>query len=424
MNDVVSHALVNIVGVSSQVILVPLYIRNFGENGYSFLAVIFSISAFILASDYGVYMSASAEINRIFRSNNYFSFTLWRDYSKYVIKTSGFLALILCLYFWYSSYNNRELWVYSELDSMIFIIFLISSSMSLVQHADLIKYQVREKFGKGLKTLATIRLVEASIQGLILYLGANLVLYTFTTFLLKLLATLLFSSLARRNLNFPKLDEHEPAVFEKEFLKFRVIFRNSVFHFANLLNLHGTILIASIWIQPNSLFLVLIARMITSPVRFFAESVIHGGLPRLTVYFASNARLNYQIRSVSIKSALILGGFVLLVSFSLISIAIGPILWRYLSFGNIDYQMDLIMLFLVATFLDSISAILAMMGIAKNKGISIQLLFLGSTFFALLTQLIFQNFLDYFAIPIAIISGNLVFFLISKILHSRDRLSL
>ena len=282
--------------------------------------------------------------------------------------------------------------------------------MSLVQHALLIKFQVIDKFGLGLKVLAFLRLMEIAIQGMSLYFKMEFVSFAIVTSICRVISTVIFWSLSHRSLGISASDPIISVDDEDSSLIQGSVGR-AVFNFTNLLGLHGTMLIASLWITPQLLFPILIARMITSPVRYLSDSLINGGLPRLTIYFRKRNESTLTVKGSSIRFNIALavsGTFAFICTITLIT---APFLWRYLSFGNSQYPQTLILVFLCSTYLDSISAVVAMLGIAKNQANAIQYAYLSSVVLALGVQYWLRNIWGGYSVPISLAIGDLIFLL-------------
>lgn len=413
-DDVFGHLVLTIIGVLSPVILTPLYIRNFGQEDYSRISIIFSLCAFVLVADYGLHQAASAHLIKIFRADNYFSINIWKQYSKIVIKTFVGIFILLLVYFIHLIETQPNFWFGLNFPVFIFIIFAGSTAMSLFHHALLIKFQIKDNFGRGLRILSLFRLSEIILQGIFLYFKIELVFFAILTIVFRLLSTLFFWVLANQSLN----NETMNLVNESNHKKIPLIkdsVGKAIFNFANLLSLHGTILIASLWISPSILFSILIARMIASPFRILADSVIHGGLPRFTVYFQKLN--NFQLRRVFISNRFILflGSCTSLFLFIILTLFIGPLLWSYFSYGVGEFPRVLTLAFIFSTLLDSISAVIAMLGIASSQSDRIQYFFLASSLITLGLQIIFRNILGAYAIPISLVIGDLIFILIMYI---------
>ena len=409
-DDVFSHLALTLIGVLSPLILTPLYIRDFGEKDYSRISIIFSLCAFVLVSDYGVHQAASAQLVKTFRAYNYFSINIWKQYSKIVIKTFIAIFVALFLYFIYLKESNYNFWYGLELAWIIYIIFTGSTAMNLLQHALLIKFQLKNNFGGGLRYLAFLRFIEIVLQGIVLYFKIELVFFAIVTLIFKLVSTLIFWVLANQCLDTEKLVSlNEPS--DKKISLIRDSVGKAIFNFTNLLSLHGTILIASLWITPNLLFTILIARMIASPFRLLADSVIHGGLPRLTVYFQRVNNLHLHNAFGLNRFKLILAGYSSLFLLIVSTLLMGPLLWKYFSYGNEEYPNMLILAFIFSTFLGSISAVIAMLGIARSQSDRIQYFFLVSTLISLGLQFMLRNLLGVYAVPLSLAIGDLIFIL-------------
>lgn len=409
-DDVFSHLALTLIGVLSPLILTPLYIRDFGEKDYSRISIIFSLCAFVLVSDYGVHQAASAQLVKTFRAYNYFSINIWKQYSKIVIKTFIGIFITLFLYFIYLKESNPNFWYGLKLAWIIYIIFTGSTAMNLLQHALLIKFQLKDNFGRGLRYLAFLRLIEIVLQGIVLYFEIELVFFAIVTLIFKLVSTLIFWVLANQCLDTEKLVSlNEPS--DKKISLIRDSVGKAIFNFTNLLSLHGTILIASLWITPNLLFTILIARMIASPFRLLADSVIHGGLPRLTVYFQRVNNLHLHNAFGLNRFKLILAGYSSLFLLIVSTLLMGPLLWKYFSYGNEEYPNMLILAFIFSTFLGSISAVIAMLGIARSQSDRIQYFFLVSTLISLGLQFMLRNLLGVYAVPLSLAIGDLIFIL-------------
>ena len=408
VDDVMSHLILTLVGVFSQILIAPLYIRDFGQQGYSRLSIILSVCAFVLVSDYGIYLTASSRLIHVYRNHSYFSRSIWQQYARSIAIAFAATTPILLLYFLHLTKTNPSLWRNFEFAWTILILFMGSAAMGLVQHALLIKFQVTDKFGRGMKVLAFLRLMEIAIQGMSLYFKMEFVSFAIVTCICRVISTVIFFVLANRSLG---ISASNPifAVNDEDSSLIRGSSGKAVFNFTNLLGLHGTMLIASLWITPQLLFPILIARMITSPVRYLSDSLINGGLPRLTVHFRklSESTLKEHRSSSRFNIALaVSGSFALICTITVIT---GPYLWRYLSFGNSEYPQTLILVFLCSTYLDSISAVIAMLGIARNQANAIQYAYLSSVVLALGVQYGLRNVLGGYSVPVSLAIGDLVF---------------
>lgn len=410
VDDVMSHLILTLIGVFSLILTTPLYIRDFGQQGYSRLSIILSVCAFVMVSDYGIYLTASSRLVYVYRNHNYFSRSIWQQYARSTAIAFAVTTLILLLYFLHLTKTNPSLWKNFEFAWAILILFMGSAAMNLVQNALLIKFQVTDKFGRGMKVLACLRLMETAIQAMSLYFKMEFVSFAIVTSICKVISTVIVWVLANRSLGISASnsiiadDDQDSSLIKGSAGK-------AVFNFTNLLGLHGTMLIANLWITPQLLFPILIARMITSPVRYLSDSLIHGGLPRLTVHFRklSESTLKEKRSSSRFNIALaVSGSFALICTTTLIT---GPFLWRYFSFGNSEYPQTLILVFLCSTYLDSIAAVIAMLGIARNQANAIQYAYLSSVVLALGVQYCFRNVWGWYSVPISLAIGDLIFVL-------------
>ena len=71
----------------------------------------------------------------------------------------------------------------------------------------------------------------------------------------------------------------------------------------------------------------------------------------------------------------------------------------------------LILAFIFSTFLGSISAVIAMLGIARSQSDRIQYFFLVSTLISLGLQFMLRNLLGAYAVPLSLAIGDLIFIL-------------
>lgn len=421
-NEVISHLLLTSVGVFSQLLIAPLYIRDFGQQGYSRISIILSLCAFALISDYGLYITASNRLVQIFKTEGYFALVLWRKYLRSVFLVFIVVAPILYLYFITSATKNPKLWEGLKHETIIFLLFLGAASTSLIQHSLLIKYQLIDNFGRGLRILAILRLAEVSILAICLYLKMNLVVFAIVTFFVRALSTAFIFMLTRRLLDVQKV-KSQALVVGDGFILFRQSVPKALFNLANLLGLHGTMLVASLWIEPRLLFSMLIARMITSPVRFLSDSLINGGLPRLTNHFRKLGDRSEMVGKASNNFRVVVFaclGFIILFAGTSI---LGPILWRYLSLSHAGYPRVLILFFLVSTYLDAVSAVMAMLGIARHKDDRIQYVYFASTILALVLQYVMRYWWGVYSVPVSLLIGDLAFMLFAASRVSMGRIS-
>jgi O-antigen/teichoic acid export membrane protein len=408
VDNVMSHLILSLVGVFSQILIVPLYIRDFGQQRYSGISIILSISAFVLISDYGIYLTTSSRLVQLYRDYNFYSLRVWNLYLRYVATAFAATTSILLLYFVHLTRSNPDLWQGFESAWVVLVLFIGSAATSLLQHAQLIKFQLIDQFGRGMKLLAFLRLMEVLIQGIALYFKINLVPFAIVTFLFRVMSACIFWFLANRSLG-THVSGPVQTVNEKDFSLLKDSTGKAVFNFTNLLSLHGTVLVTSLWIAPNLLFPILISRIITSPVKYLSDSFINGGLPQITTFFRElDKRKTIEDEKLG-NSRLVLiacSGFVLL---CILIVMAGPSLWGYLSFVDSQYPRVLILAFLCSTCLDSLSAVVAMLGIARNQKNAIQYAYLGSTVLALVLQYGFRGVLGGYSVPVSLAIGDLVF---------------
>ena len=250
----------------------------------------------------------------------------------------------------------------------------------------------------------------------------NLVTFAIITFLVKALSTAFFFLLTRPLLDVQNVNSQARAGGE-DFILLRQSVPKALFNFSNLLGLHGTMLVASLWIEPRLLFSVLIARMIASPVRFLSDSLINGGLPRLTNHFRIlNDRGEIAAKN-SINFRLVVFGCLGFIPLFAGTTILGPVLWRYLSFSHAGYPRTLILIFLVSTYLDSVSAVMAMLGIARHKDDMIQYVYFASTILAMTLQYVMRYWEGVYSVPVSLIMGDLVFMLFAASRVSIRRIS-
>ena len=408
VEEVISYFLLTLVGVLSQFVLTPLFIKSFGEDDYSRVFIIISICSFVLVSDYGIYQFVSSRLLFTFQNDNYFSIDLWKHYLITVTKLTLGIGLLLFLYFIYLTRSNPVLWEGFKFSWLIFVIFLSYTSMSLLNHAQLIKFQINNKFGLGLRYLAYLRLLEVAFQGFALFCKLEVITFSLIAFVLRIIISVTFWHLGKTSFQITKLKSKQKSPVH-EFSLIKHSLGAAIFNFTNLLSLHGSMLIASLWITPELMFLLLIARMISSPVRYFTDSVVHGGLPRITSYFQKFDKA-LQIKDKNKMSWVwIIPLTIFFCFFSITIVILSPFLWTYLSFGNTEYPKALILFFLVAALLNSAATLYAMLGIARNQGTLVQYLFLVSTLISLGFQYGLRNILFVYSVPISIVIGDLIF---------------
>jgi hypothetical protein len=397
----VTLTLSTIVGVF---LMTPLIIRTYGQGIFLAWSLINSACGLMFIVDFGITSVMARKFHEIFQKTSNFSRRNWKDFLNFhaviICTGSGFVIVIFLVQ---SSFGN--VFRLSAQSFLVFIFTLTATLASIASHQQVLKFQILGRYSQVLTLLAFFKIIETGVVFLLINWRPPFVGIPFTVALIHILQFLVLRNLSNRWMFNDAEDTSSIQTLDFR----RLNFVSSVLYSASsILGIHATFILQSLFLAPKQVLTVLICRMMSSPIRIFADSLAIGNFDKFIRKSLANDSKQIEHKK-SWELWLLLLGFsgiyILLINL------IGDFLFTFLSQGQSTSSLILLNLFCIATILDG--AIVIYMQIAISAG---SLDRAGSTYFLLtISSLIL---LVSFIQPIGIYAGvasiifcDLLFFL-------------
>lgn len=401
---VVLMLLFSIITSSGILLTTPLILRNYSGATYILWSISNSICALLFIFDFGITSVASQKFLSFFKNAKIFSKDSWiaflRFHSKVLIISSLSLLTIFLLQIYFQ--NNLPISISSV---TVFLFTILSTVLTIIGHQQIIKYQIKDNYHTALSILTVTKLLETILVIVLLYLAVNFIAICASILAVRCFQLLVLQRLSKES--FYEDNNNSNAQMELEFtLK---IFKGSIFYSASsVLGIHATFLLHSVYMNTNQIVIVLITRMIASPIRIFADSLAIGNFDK----FLRKSMLNSHTKSSFTEMVLTREYWALTlftIPFTAIANFLGSNLVNFLTNGQLQVDFVLLNLFCLANWLDGLIVIFMQLRISKGMEHGIGQLYLATTFLGFIFIFIFVPYLDLYAGAASIIFCNVLF---------------
>jgi O-antigen/teichoic acid export membrane protein len=382
-----------------QIILMPLFLINFGPSGYSTWLTILSVTTFIVLADFGLSNVIIGRLMRIYEKHRIFDASLWFWFKR----KTFYLALVLttatgALFYAKYSSDDYEITLVST-NSQVFASLTLASFVTIAQHFWLYKMQIIGCNTRAQSTLTISRLCEVFLFATLLQFNLTLSFFSWLFLLSKLtlLVGLYFSF--RKALPIKLSVDSQP---ETSGMLAPAI-SNALITSANVLTIHGSFIIASFWLSPAELISLAIARTLSSPIRILGTAVTTGSLPYFIRMFNSGAQKD---EDVSMLNTVIRKSIFLVSAIALIIFLFSEVAWDFLGNQMIQFNQGLVLFFCISTLSDSIVNLKLQRYLASNTALIPGAVYFCMTIVFISSQTIIGELFGVVAVPICILVAD------------------
>ena len=384
-----------------QIALTPLFIIRFGQNDYSKWLTMLAYSSFIVLADFGLSTVIVSKLIFVLENFKAFDNLLWIWFKRKTLIIAFFMTTIVALFCAMKFPFNLTGKNFFDSNAILFMALAVSSFVTLHQHFWLYKLQIVGLASHGQKRLTAMRSLEIVSIASLLNFDFSLIAFAWIFVFLKILFFLLLK-ISNRNLlaKYPNFISNQstnglmiPAI------------SNGFITSANVISLHGTLILASTWLGPKALIAIVVARMLTSPIRILGTAFTSASLPFL---IRANHSNSFEKKSLRILKLLPKVSILVLLSATCILLAISNTTWNILSHHIIPYNRTLVIMFALSTLSDAILAIRFQPKISSNSAFVGSVIYLLSTTISTISQRFAGIYIGIVAVPICIIIADLI----------------
>lgn len=346
--------------VIGMLLMTPLIIKNYGQGIYLLWSLVNSACGLLFIVDFGITSVVAREFLEVFKKTANFSEKVWRGFLVFHGRILLVCSLVVSLVF-ILQWNQGNIFKFSPQNLLIFIFTLIATLATIVSHQQVLKFQIKNSYSSALAIIALVKIIETIVIILFLYLKISFTFVSMSIAIFHILQVFVLINLANRDLSRSVIDSSIYQHFEPQKLSF---VSSILYSASSVLGIHATFILQSLFLAPTQVLVVILSRMVASPIRIFADSLAIGSFDKYIRRSLSNKSGQGTSKHLSMDLWLLLLGFssiymVLINSISKFSI-------EFLSHGQSTPNLLLLNLFCVATILDG--SIVIYMQIAISSG--------------------------------------------------------
>ena len=392
-----------------QLLLTPLYISRFGATDYAIWLLLTAYSSFVVLADFGL---STAVIVKMKRNIAALNLNLWHQFMKFTfILALCISCLVFVLVYEYFRRIGHQFHNF-EFYSIITLLFIILSFQTLRQHNYLYQMQMLDAYDKGMRTLFLVRICEISTIALALSFKADIFKVLITNIVLRELFFILTKSTEIRLKRLSKLEiSSEDGAIR---LLIKPAMGNGFIALSVILGIHGSFALAATWLDSKSLIALGLSRMLVSPVRLIAGSLLQGSLPHFIALESETTRPP----SSRFFSKYLIVSILLIFSSAVCVILASNLIWGFLARNSVPFSRELVLWLMVSVIADALCVIRMQLPTARNQNFRLGSLYFFATVSSLFLQVLLSERLNLLAVPIAILVTDL-FFLIITLLFIR-----
>jgi hypothetical protein len=258
-------------------------------------------------------------------------------------------------------WNQGNIFKFSTQNLLIFIFTLIATLATIVSHQQVLKFQIKNDYSHALIIIALVKIIETTIVILMLYLKISFTIVSMSIATIHIVQVLVLTNLANRDLYLSVIDSSIEQRFAPQKLSF---ISSTLYSASSVLGIHATFILQSLFLAPTQVLVVILSRMVASPIRIFADSLAIGSFDKYIRRSLSNK--SGQGTSKQLPMELWLTLLVFSAIYMVLINSISKFVIIFLSHGQSTPNLSLIHLFCVATILDG--SIVIYMQISISSG--------------------------------------------------------
>ncbi len=347
--------------VMGVLLMTPLIMKNYGQGKYLLWTLANAVCALLFIVDFGITSVVARKFIEIFEKPIDFSIEIWRGFLTFHVKILCVGSLLVSLTFAVLWYQGAII-IFSAQNLLIFIFTLIATLATILSHQQVLKFQVGGLYSRGLTIIAIVRVIETIIVILLLYWSISFTLVTSAVAAIHIFQLFFLASDATT----PSAPQAHELPTIRRFEQLQLKFTSSVLYSASsVLGIHATLIVQSLFLAPTQVLVVVISRMISSPIRIFADSLAIGSFDKYIRRSLANIEMQTHHKHLPVQLWSALFGFsafyVLLINFT------HKFVINILSDGQSIPNLLLLNLFCAATLLDGSVVIYTQVAISRGS---------------------------------------------------------
>ena len=397
-----NHLFLQIVNISGQVVLVPVFLRNYSQDLYVFWIVMGALSSFMLLADSAILQTFSVRLTKYYIENNSISQSLIRQ----VIRTLVVLELVSFV-FLISAFGVVRVRHDASQTSFIVAIsilcsLLLANMITVAIHFYLLLFQVSGEYKMGINFISKGKIVEVCFLIVLASFGLELLKLALAIVAIRLITAYLMA----RRLKIPK-DEIELPV-SRDSLLTRNLAGAIAMSATVILASQGMLVVLSQWASAKEILLFTVSKMLAVPVRIAADSFALGTFPLLVKKF------HLQENLISSSKKLVQLYLSLVIALVPIIVILGSRFFGHLTNNEIAFNFNFLILTIASVALDGLVTILFQQVLISSKSFQPGISYLLLTILQLVIVGIFLTLHNIVHVVLLNIVGDLIMLLLIR----------
>jgi hypothetical protein len=359
-------------------LLTPIIIKAYGKDIFILWSIVNSICALLFIVDFGITSVASRQFLKAHQHSKFFAWHTWGKYLHFHNRLILISSLILTAGF-LTQMNHQNFKMGNLQNLLIFIFTLIGTIATVLSHQQIIKFQIFDGYSTSLTILTIIKILETALILFLMNLAMNFSLITF------IIASLhLFQLFVLKHISNGRLPQKKSEKVDTIEIRFKIsnYISTILYSASSVLGIHGTFILQSLILNSNQVLIIVLSRMIVSPIRIFSDALAIGNFDKLirnSLGFKSiNLRANMPVANLYRILVLFSTSYLLALFF------VADFIINFISYGTSNLNVMLLCLFGLANIMDGSIVIFMQNSISNgsqgNKGIIYFVITLTSMF--------------------------------------------
>jgi len=350
-----NHLLLQLVNILGQVILVPVFLKNYPQELYVFWILMGALSSFMLLADSAILQTYSVLLTKHYTENKSLSCTLIRQVVRILIVLELALFIILVLAFAVLRIHHNSYQTSLTEALSIFCSLLLANMITVAVHFFLVLFQVTGEYKKGVNLISKGKILEICLLVAFVSFHLDLLILALSIVTVRLLTAYQMAS----SLKIPK--DEVSLVVPQTYLLTRNLSGAVAMNVTVLLASQGMLVVISQWASAREILLFTVTKMLTVPVRIAADSFALGIFPLLVkkMHLEENSK-NYLDKLLKLYVSLV-------VALAPVVIILGSLFFGHLTNNKVEFNFSLLLLTIASTALDGLIVILFQQVLTYSK---------------------------------------------------------
>jgi len=352
---IANHLFLQLVNISGQVILVPVFLRNYSQDLYVSWIVMGALSSFMLLADSAILQTFSVRLSKHYIENNSLSLSLIRKvvWTLVVLELTSFIFLVSVFAVLRVRHDAGQ--TSFTVSIGIFCSLLLANMITVGVHFYLLLFQVCGEYKRGINLISKGKIVE--ICSLIALASIGLELLKLALFIVAI--RLLTAYQMARKLKIQKDEIELPA--SNSSLLTRNLSGAIAMSATVILASQGMLVVISQWASAKEILLFTVSKMLAVPIRIAADSFALGTFPLLV------KKLHLQENSINYSKRLVRLYLSLVMALSPIIVILGVLFFGQLTNNEIAFSFSFLTLIIASVALDGLVNILFQQVLISSK---------------------------------------------------------